>query len=569
MTIDQELLAVLQNPDTIDIVLRKSDYVIDKLKEFPQIKYTQILSGRYIVAYINNADIRNIIDITGVAAINAFPLVLGLLDKEALQAAGILQVQQQPFLDLKGNGVLVGIVDTGIDYTNPSFIYEDGTSKIKYLYDQSILGNPPEGFYTGTEYTQEQINTALKSSDPYSIVPSKDTVGHGTFLASVAAGREVEDNIGAAPNADLLVVKLRTARPLVRETFLVPPEQENAYSSTALMVGLEYLLRKAEQMNRPISICIGLGTNSGGHDGFNILEEYISQNASLTGVCICTAAGNESQAKHHTQGILKQSGEEQQINIKAGDDAGNIFINIYNGASDRISVSVRSPAGELVGRIPAKSETITRSKLILEKSTVIISYYFPVEQGGSQLTNIQILNATPGVWTINVYGEIVLDGTYHAWLPLTGFVAESVEFLTPVPNYTVVVPSTAIGSITCGAYDSNTNSLYVKTSWGPTRLPMMSPDFVAPGVDVGGSYPTGPGVMSGTSVSTAIATGACALLLQWGIIEDNQPAMSTYQARAYIIRGCDRDPKLTYPNTQWGYGRLNLLQTFNLMRASF
>ena len=189
-----------------------------------------------------------------------------------------------------------------------------------------------------------------------------------------------------------------------------------------------------------------------------------------------------------------------------------------------------------------------------------------MEGSGGQLTVVRLLNATPGIWTIIVTGDIILDGTYHAWLPLTGFVSPTVEFLTPTPYYTIVVPATAIGLIAVGAYNGANNSLYVRSSWGPTRLPFMSPDLVAPGVNVIGLYPSGYGPMDGTSVSAAITAGAAALLLQWGIVEGNDVAMSTYQIRAYMIRGCSRSDTITYPNAQWGYGRLNLISSFNLMR---
>ncbi len=177
-------------------------------------------------------------------------------------------------------------------------------------------------------------------------------------------------------------------------------------------------------------------------------------------------------------------------------------------------------------------------------------------------------NATPGIWTITVYGDLILDGTFHAWLPITSLASPGVEFLAAIPNYTVTVPSTAIGIISCGAYNITDKSLYPNSSWGPTRTDLMAPDLVAPGVNVGGVFPTGYGTMSGTSAAVAIVAGACALMLQWGIVQGNDIGMSTYKIRAYLIRGCSRSPTLLYPNAQWGYGALDLVQTFNLMRET-
>lgn len=557
---------IIYSPDTVDFVLRQNAFVDRLLEDNPSILTTQLLAGRYIVCYTDTKTFNSLINQFGSSFVSYISLVLGLLDRASLAAAGVMQVHQQPYLDLRGKGVLLGFVDTGIDYTKPAFRYEDGSSKIQFLFDQTVAGPPPEGFYLGTEYTNEQINQALKSEAPTQIVPQKDESGHGTFLASIAAGNDSGDFLGAAPDAELIVVKLRKARPFYLNWFSVPPEQENAYESTSVMIGVEYIVKKARQLNRPVVICIGLGTTFGAHDGFTIFEEYLSNTANLRGVCICTAAGNESQARHHTQGIIAEKGATQNIDLKIGEDAGDIILGIWNTISDKISLSVRSPTGELVGRIPSKPGAFSSSSLILEKSTVRVEYYFPYESTGSQLSSVKIINATPGIWTITLYGDIILNGTFHAWLPLTGFVSPTVEFLSATPYYTVTCPSTMFGSISCGAYDNTTGSLFSDSSWGPTRLERMAPDLVAPGVQVGGIYPSGPGTMSGTSVAAAITAGACALMMQWGVVEKNDVALSTYQIRAYLIRGCNRSPTMIYPNTQWGYGTLNLFQTFNLMR---
>lgn len=557
---------IIYSPDTVDFVVRQNAFVDQLLENNPSILTAQLLAGRYITCYTDTKTFSSLIDQFGSSFISYISLVLGLLDRANLAAAGIMQVHQQPYLDLRGKGVLLGFVDTGIDYTQRAFRYEDGSSKIQFLFDQTVAGPPPDGFYLGTEYTNEQINQALRSEDPYQIVPQKDESGHGTFLASVAAGNDTGDFLGAAPDAELIVVKLRKARPFYLNWFTVPPEQENAYETTSVMVGVEYIVKKARQLNRPVVICIGLGTTFGAHDGFSIFEEYLSNIANLKGVCICTAAGNESQARHHTQGVIAEKGAAHNIDLKVGENAGNIAIGIWNTISDKISLSVRSPTGEMVGRVPSKPGAVSRSKLILEKSVVQVEYYFPYESTGSQLSVVNIYSATPGIWTITLYGDIILNGTFHAWLPLTGFVSPTVEFLSATPYYTVTCPSTMFGSINCGAYDNTTGSLFSDSSWGPTRLERMAPDMVAPGVQVGGIYPSGPGTMSGTSVASAITAGACALMMQWGVVEKNDVALSTYQIRAYLIRGCNRSPTMIYPNTQWGYGTLNLIQTFNLMR---
>jgi len=562
----QSIQKFLDSPDTVGFIVRGSDEIDRLISENPEIVATQTLSGRYVVCYTTVENYPHVLDQLGSSYLSSIAMVLGPLGRPGLEAAGILPIQQQPYLSLRGRGVLIGFVDTGIDYTQQVFRYEDGTSKIRYLYDQSITGTPPEGFFIGTDYTNEQINQALQSKNPYDVVPSRDMAGHGTFLASVAAGREIGDFIGAAPEAELIVVKLKKARPYGLRLFAVPKEQENAFSSIAVMIGVEYVLRKAQELERPVVICLGIGTNSGSHDGFSIFEEYLSGVANLSGVCMCIAAGNESQSRHHTKGIVAATGETQNIDVKVGNQPADFFISIWNSVSDKMSVSVTSPTGEYIARIPPKTGNIQTTDLILERAHVRVANYFPLEGSGGQLTNVRVLSATPGIWTITMHGDIILDGTFNAWLPMTGFVSPDVEFLAANPYYTVTVPSTATGAISCGAYNSENDSLYLNTSWGPTRIEIMAPDLVAPGVGIQGIYPTGSGTMSGTSAAAAITAGACALMMQWGIVQGNDVSISTHQIRAYLIRGCNRMQTVSYPNPQWGYGTLNLFQSFNLMR---
>ncbi len=568
MALSPEAMAFIQAPDTVDFVTRATDAFFAYVQRSNEVVIGQFLSGRYVLGYIKQENFHHLEEALGTAFVSSVSVVLGLLDRPALEAAGISQVQSQPYLNLKGRGVLIGFLDTGIDYTQSVFRYEDGSSRIQSIYDQTVDGPPPEGFLLGREYSNAEINAALASQDPYAIVPQRDEDGHGTFLASVAAGRQTEDFSGAAPDAEIIAVKLKKARPCYRERYCVPADQEHAYESSAVMVGVEYILHKARQLGRPVVICIGLGTNAGGHDGVSVFEEYLGGASLQAGVCLCAAAGNEAEARHHTGGVLLPGEAPGTVDLKVGENAGDVYMAVWNTVADRLSVSVRSPSGELVGRVPAKPGIGPAAdvKLVLEAARVQIEYHFPVEGSGGQLTVIRILGATPGVWTIQLHGDILLNGRYQVWLPMTGFVSPTVEFLAATPDYTVTSPASAVGVICCGAYDSNNKSLYAKSSRGPAWDGRILPDLTAPGVGVGGIYPYGPGLMSGTSAAAAVLAGTCALLLQWGVREGNEPAMGTYQIRAYLIRGCLRRPDMEYPNNQWGYGAIQLMQTFHLMR---
>ncbi len=556
---------ILYSPDIVDFTIRKgSSYEQDILQHPGLIAYQPISS--FIVCYAKLNDFLDMITYMGNDYINCIPNVMGLSDRQSLESGGIVQVQQQPYLSLRGTNVLIGFVDTGIDYTQKVFQKEDGTSKIQYIYDQTIPGNPPDGFLFGTEYTNEQLNMALASGTPYALVPHRDDYGHGTFLASVAAGSPINDFVGAAPDAEIIMVKLKKAYPVYRANYCVPEEQENAFETTAVMTGVEYILQKAVQLNRPAVICLGLGTNADTHDGSGFLEEYLYLISNIPGICMCISVGNESQARHHYSDQFATGETSKNIDVKIGENAGNVLIVITNPISDLLSVSVRSPTGEAVSRLPPRPGYSFSTNLVLERSGVDISYYYPIEGSGDQLTMIRILNATAGIWTITAYGDITIDGRINAWLPITGFVAPNVEFLSSSPYNTITSPSNAPGGIRCGAYNSVRNTLYPPSSWGSTRLALDVPDLVAPGYMVGGYYPTGYGTMSGTSIATAITSGACALMLQWAIVEGNDLSFSTSLIRAFLIRGCNRTDVTNYPNPQWGYGSLNLMQTFFYMR---
>ncbi len=537
------------------------------LDQHPHIKRGKALSGNYLILNVPDGEVPAALEVLANTKMDAYALVVGLMGAEALDASGITQIQRRPYLDLRGRGVLLGFVDTGIDYTQAAFKYEDGTSKIQYIWDQTAEGPGPGDFGFGTEYNNARINEALLSPDPLSVVPHRDTVGHGTFLASVAGGREEGEYAGAAPDAEIIMVKLRGAGEFYRKAFLIPPEQENAFETPDVMLGCEYILEKADELNRPVAICVSVGTNLEGHDGFTVFEEYLSRIAHETGVALCAAAGNESSTGHHTSGTITKTGDSAEVEINVPEGAGDIYITTVNGAGDKLSVSVLSPGGEMAGRVPPKSGAEVASRLVFEKSTVIVYYFFPVGGSGSQITVVKILAPTPGIWKITLYGDSVINGKYDMWLPITGFVSPGVEFLTPVPDCTVVVPATAAGVITCGAYDTRNRGLYAASGWGPTRLPSIKPDLAAPGVNVTGIYPTGPGAMTGTSAAAAVTAGAAALMLQWGVADGNETFMDTYLIRANLIRGCKRDEGVQYPNNQWGYGRLDLEGAFGVVRV--
>lgn len=553
--------------DFIDFHIKYNDSLQKIIDTNPNVFLGEMVED-YAIVYVRRGFENTFLEATGGSRIHIYAKAMGLLGIKDLDASGINKVQTGSFLNLKGQDVMMAFIDTGIDWTNTEFCYEDGTSKIAYIWDQTLKGTTPQGHYFGVEFNNKELNEALKSSNPKEKIPHTDENGHGTFLASIAGSRNKTEKIGVAPNSEFIIVKLRKLKNFYYDFYTIDKNINEVYSSADLMLGINYALKKANELKKPLAICIGVGTTFGSHDGFSVLEDYINNISKRVGTCVCIAAGNESQEKHHVTGILTKDKKEDSIDIKVEADTHAFSVWLWNTLTDRFSVAITSPTGELVARIPAKNGLVSFQRLTLEKSSVEVSYFFPIEGSGAQLTIIKIFDPTGGIWRINVYGDIVLSGTYHAWLPLSSLASKSVEFIKPNPNWTLTLPATAVGGMCIGGYNTTNNSLYLNSSWGPTTLPYVAPDFVAPSVDVEGLFPLGKGMMSGTSVAAAFSTGVAALMLEWGIIRKNDARMNTYHIKAYLIRGCKRDVKLAYPNDEWGYGILDLANAFELLKGN-
>lgn len=494
---------------------------------------------------------------------NSVPKLYTPLSTVSLESAGILQVQNQPVLQLTGAGVIIGIVDTGIDYTHPAFQKSDGTTKILDLWDQTDrTGTPPEFFPYGSEYSRMQIDEALRQEEPRSLVPVDDPQGHGTYLAGVAAGSPSEDQsfIGAAPDADLVVVKLKPAKQYLRDFFYVSPNAV-AYQENDIMAGIQYLTQKAFLYKKPLVICIGLGSNQGSRTESMPLTFTLRRLGQIQGITPVAAAGDEAGRAHHYLGAAS-SGGPTNVEILVPPGSAGFTMELWGQAPQLFSVGFRSPIGETVPRIPVSLSMETTSSFILEETKIYVKYDV-ITTSGRQLIIIRFEKPTEGIWNLQVYGADEAAREFHLWLPITGFADPDITFLSPNPYTTLTSPSTPDTILTTGAYQAATGSLYIHSSRGYTADNDVKPDFVSPGVDV-----TGPGSLgsyvdkTGTSAAAALAAGASALLIQWGMERTPSRFYTTQELKFYLIRGAQRDPALTYPNREWGYGTLDLYNSF-------
>ena len=486
------------------------------------------------------------------------PTRLYFEDLFSKEASCITQVQRDEpgNLQLTGRGVLIGIVDSGVDYRHPAFLTADGKSRILRLWDQSIPGNPPEGYATGTEYTNEEINEALSLSvqEGRRLVPSEDGSGHGTAVLGVAAGSDFSRgavNRGVAYESDLLVVKMGI------------PRQDSFPRTTELMQGVDYLVRQAIRLGRPIALNLSFGNNYGSHRGDSLLETYLDNVSGMGKNVICVGMGNNGNDALHTGGKLSP-GEIQEIELGVGAFEPTLNVQLWKNYEDEMEIYLENPAGERVGPL---FETLGAQRWQAGNTELLIYYGKPAPYHVTQEIYVDFLpqdEKTPyvdsGVWKIILAARNIKNGEYFLWLPGGKTLNPGTAFYLPRPQGTLTIPATARRVISVGAYDARQNTYADFSGRGCRALPYPKPDLAAPGVDIyaprpGGGY----AAFTGTSFSTPFVTGAAALLMEWGITRRKDPYLSGEKLKAYLRRGAKAlqgSEKL--PNDLIGWGRLCL-----------
>lgn len=530
----------------------------------------------YNIVYVSESNIRDVNEY--VYDYRAVPKLYGLMqdntisqgyDPNSLIVSGITQVQREP-LNLTGRGVVICIIDTGIDYTNEVFLDSEGNSRILAIWDQTIQsGVPPQGFYYGTEYTREDINRALQAEDPYSVVPTRDENGHGSVMAGVAAGSRVANGIsylGAAPDADIVVVKLKEAKQFLKDFYIIPPGVP-AYAETDIMLGVKYADSFAEQFRRPVVICLGLGTNYGDHAGSAPLPSYLDYIASKRSRAVVVCGGNEGNAGHHFQGYLepRRSGGtvgNVPVEIRVADNVDGFILELWGNVPDLFTLSVRSPGGETIPPIRLGIRNSVTYGFVYERTRITLAGSLVEPASGEEVVVVRVTRPTPGIWTFQVEAlGNVYNGTFHMWLPVTQFMNAPVQFLEASPYITLTEPAMAKDVVSVSTYNAANNSFYIDSGRGFTRIGMINPDFAAPGVNIS----TIRGKESGSSLAAAITTGAVAQFMQWAVVEENNSIVASREIKNYFIRGASRSFDMTYPNREWGYGRLNVVGTFDAL----
>lgn len=453
--------------------------------------------------------------------------------------------------NLYGSGILIGVVDSGIDITLPDFRYSDGTTRIRALWDQSIPGNPPDGYAIGTEYTQEQINAALaveSRREREQMIPSRDISGHGTAVAGIAAGSG--EYQGVAPASELIVVKMAS------------PRADGFPRTTELMQGVDYAIKKAVEYQMPIAVNLSFGNTYGSHDGTSLIERFLDDISNYWKNVICVGSGNEGNSAGHTSGSLAEMQEEAvQLGVQMNEPALNV--QIWKSYVDKVDISIQNPSGVRVGPI---REDLGTQRFVMGNTEILLYYGEPSPYSVRQEIFLDFLPrqsyVDAGVWQIILTPRHIVEGGYQMWLPSQGALNVGTAFLFPVSRTTLTIPSTASRVVTVGAYDPLTFTYADFSGRGPAEgqegAAAFKPDLAAPGVritapSVGGGYVE----VTGTSFAAPFVTGSAALLMEWGIVRGNDPYLYGEKVKAYLRRGARPLPgKAEYPNDQVGYGTL-------------
>jgi len=488
------------------------------------------------------------------------PYCYGLSQIENLEAVGVNRVRRMPGFDYRGNGILMGFVDTGIDYTHPVFLEANGVSRVVTIWDQANEdGTSPGGFGFGTEFGREEIAAGTAP---------KDENGHGTFLAGVAAGREDRENnfVGVAPGTELAVVKLREAPPELKAYFFMS-EESVAFSEADIMQGVRYLVEYAKVQGKPLVLCLGVCSSLGSHRGTIPLSLYLNSLVYRPNLCLITAAGNEGNARHHARINLENTQKEVELYVSTR--GSGFTIEVFAEAIADVNLRIISPAGDNTPVVGSGFTGTEQFPLIFDRSILYVERENLLRTDTMQRIRIRLERPATGIWRFQ-FGRSDMPAEVNLWLPLGEFLEGEVYFLESDPEITLTEPANAPLLLAVGGYSTENGSLAPFSGRGFTAEGLKQPTLLAPAVNVNGPFAGGGYIVkSGTSIGAAYTAGCVALL--WEYMEEYRRSgtvepMDTVLIRNLFLLGAVREDGEEYPSPVYGYGTLNLYGVFEFLR---
>ena len=549
-----------------DFIVKYMQNVKDTMELFSGTSF-QAINEIFGVLYVPLESMGEL-EVTG-TSYNSIPKCYTYMDMEAAGASGITRLHDHPYLKLRGKGTAVAVIDSGIDYQNAVF-RNAGGSRIAYLWDQSLEDGTD---IAGTEvpygrlFRKNDIDQALAFEDPFSVVPSRDTNGHGTALAGIAAGNMVpgENFTGAAPEATLIIIKVKPAKQYLRNFYLYPPDAE-VFQENDVMMAIAYAISWAKKLEMPLSICLGIGRSQGAHLATHAFSQHVGSVAHLSQASVSVAAGNEGNTRNHSTGIFSQEREQIVTELRVAEREQGFTMEFWGEPPEIYGLSIQSPTGEILEVSSSIGSRTQELSFVFVETKVYVNYILIERQTGYSLVYIRFFHPASGIWKIFTQARNRQNVQFHMWLPVEGLISQDTYFLEPSPYTTVTAPGDARNSITATAYQHRDGSIYIAAGRGYTPDGMITPHLAAPGVNVKVPLVRGDfGTRSGTSISAAQTAGIAALLFEWAIIRDNQPFFTGSSVKYYLQRGARREENMQYPNPEWGYGKVDLYHTFELL----
>lgn len=558
---------------TWEFIVKYNGSLREVAEDFPGVVAEELIAGYGILTVPENL-VEPVLTRPEIEYVE-IPKRLYFSDFQARNASCILQVTEG-YPNLTGQGVAVAVIDSGIDYTLPHFQKADGSTRILALWDQgqstSSQYPPPEGFSQGRLYSEADINAVLQGANDRTEeeqgigigVPdrlSEDTSGHGTAVAGIAASSPVENYQGVAPESSLVVVKLANT------------DRESFPRTTELMRALTFVTRFTAERRLPVAINLSFGNSYGSHNGGSILERFIDNISEIGRSVICIGTGNEGASGGHFAATVRP-GQPLNVEFAVASYEAALNLQIWKNYIDKYRIIITAPTG---ASFLIQEELLGQTEVVLERTKLLVYVGEPKPYTTNQEIYIDFLPqrtyVDSGVWTITLEPLELKNGYIYMYLPSEAARSAGTRFVSSTPEVTLTIPSTATRAIAVGAYNSVYNAYadfsgrgYAAQGVGlaEREIGSVRPTLVAPGVSLqavtpGGTYQ----YVSGTSFATPVVTGSAALLMEWGIVREQDIFMYGEKVKASLIRGAKRFPTPSqWPNEMYGWGALCLADSF-------